>query len=262
MELPKDLREVEVVSTLDGSAEKCLLYSPEEGEKVPLLVGLHTWSCDRFNQIGEMLPRCRERGWALILPEFRGPNLTTNPRAPEAGGSHLARQDIVDALDFALENCNVDADRIFLLGGSGGGHMSLMMAGCAPERFTAISSWVPITDMAAWHGQNPNYAAHMEAVCGGVPGTSAAVDEEYRKRSPLSHLEGIRRANLCVHHGRYDQSVPYSHTWELAQELEKLGPERFFFEIFDGGHEIRYDVGFGWFDRWVEGGEEREKLTG
>ena len=38
MELPKDLREVEVVSTLDGSAEKCLLYSPEEGEKVPLLV--------------------------------------------------------------------------------------------------------------------------------------------------------------------------------------------------------------------------------
>jgi len=93
MELPEDLREVEVVSTLDGSVEKCLLYCPAGEQKVPLLVGLHSWSFDRFNQVGQMLPRCRERGWALMLPEFRGPNKTSNPRATQACGSRLAKPD-------------------------------------------------------------------------------------------------------------------------------------------------------------------------
>jgi len=229
---------------------------------VPLLVGLHTWSCDRFNQVGEMLPRCRERGWALILPEFRGPNLTGNPRAAQAGGSRLARQDIVDALDHALEGYPVDPARVFLLGGSGGGHMSLLMAAYAGERFAAISSWVPIADLAAWYGENPNYAAHVEACCGGPPGASAAVDREYRERSPLSHLEAMRAANLSVHHGRYDASVPYTHTWRLAQGLEAIGAERFFCDIFDGGHEIGYDAAFGWFEQCAGKAADGSQLTG
>jgi dipeptidyl aminopeptidase/acylaminoacyl peptidase len=249
VELPDDLCEVKVRSTLDGSEEPCLIHASGSDQAAPLLVGLHTWSADRFNQIAEMLPRCRQRGWGLILPEFRGPNLTTNPRAREAAATHLARQDIMDALDLAQADMKVDSERVFLLGGSGGGHMALMMAAYAPNRFTGISSWVPITDLAMWHGENPNYADHAAACCGGVPGSSQEVDEEYRQRSPLAHLEAMRDANLCVHHGRYDRSVPYTHTWRLAQGMEAIGAQRFFSEIFDGGHELRYDRAFDWFDQ-------------
>lgn len=262
MELPDGVREVEIPSTLDGSLEKSLLYCPQGTGPVPLLVGLHTWSCDRFNQVADMLPRCRDRGWALILPEFRGPNLVGNPRAPEAGGSRLARQDIVDALDHAMGECLVDPKSVFLLGGSGGGHMSLMMAAYAPRRFTGISSWVPISDMTAWHGENANYADHVEACCGGAPGQSDAIDAEYRERSPLTHVREMVEANLCVHHGRNDRSVPYTHTWKLSQEMERLGADRYFCEIFDGGHEIRYDVAFTWFDRLLAGANEEQKLSG
>jgi predicted esterase len=56
------------------------------------------------------------------------------------------------------------------------------------------------------------------------------------------------KVNFSVHHGRSDKSVPYSHTMNLALELEKFSPKKFFFEIFDGGHELRYDVAFRWFD--------------
>ena len=58
----------------------------------------------------------------------------------------------------------------------------------------------------------------------------------------------MRDANLAVHHGRFDRSVPYSHTWRLAQGLEAIGAGRFYFEIFDGGHELRCERAFAWFD--------------
>jgi len=260
--LPADLMEVRVRSSLDDSQEPCLVYGPENLAGGPLLVGLHTWSCDRFNQIDEMLPRCRDRGWGLLLPEFRGPNRTTNPRARQAAGTRLARQDIVDALDWALAQGMADPRQVFLLGGSGGGHMALMMAAYAPRRFTAISAWVPITDLAAWHGQNPAYAEHVAACCGGVPRSSAPVDAEYRERSPLSHVEAMREANLAVHHGRWDASVPYTHTWRLAQAMEAVGAGRFFCEIFDGGHELRYDQAFAWFDEQAEASPSTTALSG
>ena len=48
--------EIIVKSTLDSSKQPSLLYKSETNEKRPLLVGLHTWSNDRFNQINNMLP--------------------------------------------------------------------------------------------------------------------------------------------------------------------------------------------------------------
>ena len=263
MDLPEDLRDVEIPSTLDGSREKSLLHVPPDREGAPLLVGLHSWSFDRHNQVEAMLPRCRQRGWGLILPEFRGPNKTDNPRAPEACGSRLARQDIVDAVDFALREHALDADRVFLLGGSGGGHMAMMMAAYAPERFAGIGAWVGISDLAAWHGENPNYAAHIRACCGGAPGASSRVDDEYRERSPMTHVAEMVPATLAAHHGRFDPSVPYHHTWDLAVALEGLGAARFFCEIFDGGHELVYDRAFDWLDRLAgRDGDGGDVVTG
>jgi dipeptidyl aminopeptidase/acylaminoacyl peptidase len=250
----QEMREIETVSTLDGSREPSLLYLPDREGPVPLLVGLHTWSADRFNQAGPMLPFCRERGWALLLPEFRGPNLTSNPRAAQACASRLARRDILDAVDLVRGEAAIDPGAIFLLGGSGGGHMALMMAAEAPGRWRAVSSWVPITDLAAWHAQNPRYAPHVEACCGGPPGAGEAADREYRERSPLFRAKEMAAANLAVHHGRFDRSVPYGHTTALIGELERLGAERFYFEVFDGGHEIRYDAAFRWFERQLSSG--------
>ena len=248
-------------STADGEQEPYLVYLPESDTPVPLVVGLHTWSCDRFNQVDGMLPWCRKRGWGLVLPEFRGPNLTVNPRAPQACASPLAQQDILDALDAVSGEGTIDVDRVFLLGGSGGGHMALMMAANAPGRWRGVSSWVPITDLAAWHAQNPKYAPHIVACCGGSPGRSDDVDREYRTRSPLFLAEKLATANLYVHHGRFDASVPYTHTSYLAHEIEKHRPERFFHEIFDGGHEIRYDAAFRWFDTLVSAPQPNAEAT-
>lgn len=244
---------------MDSSPEKSWCYFPDDKKNIPLVIGLHTWSCERSNQLKNLRPLCQARGWALLLPEFRGPNLVNNPRAPQACASRLAKQDIIDALDSVLKQYPLDKNNVFLLGGSGGGHMALMMAAYAPTRFRAVSAWCPITDLAAWHGQNAAYAPHIEACCGGPPGASPEIDREYRERSPLFHAAVMTNANLSVHHGRFDASVPYSHTVNLALEIEKLGPKSFFFEIFDGGHDLLYDTAFNWFDKLAEPDEKREK---
>jgi len=258
--------EVEVVSSLDGSREKNLLFIPDAGKyrKIPLVVALHTWSCERSNQV-ELVEFCKERNWALLLPEFRGPNLTTNPRAHEACGSQLACQDIIDAVEFVQKNYSIDEKAVFLIGGSGGGHMTLMTSAYKPEMWRGASSWCPITDVALWHkyyGSGNGYAPHMEACCGGAPGSRAEVDYEYSKRSPMSYLTKLAKVNLSVHHGRFDKSVPCIHTINLAVALNALQPENFFFEIFDGGHESKPDLAFAWFDKLMDKTNEAVELTG
>lgn len=252
---------IKVRSSIDGSVEENLFYIPESGGNVPLLVGLHTWSENRFTEIPAVLERCQKRGWACLLPEFRGPNLATNPRAQEACGSVLAKQDIIDALEYVLAEYPIDKGNVFLLGGSGGGHMALMMAAYAPKVWKAVSAWCPITDLAAWHEQNANYAPNIAACCGGKPGTSEEVDRQYRERSPLSYAEQIAKANVFVHHGRFDHGVPYSHTCELIERVEELQPENFFYEIFRGGHELYSDAAFDWLAEHIEV-DVRQSLSG
>jgi acetyl esterase/lipase len=259
IEIMRSVQDITIVSSLDSSPEKSLFYFPKGKTNAALLVvGLHTWSSERISQLALFLPFCQKRGWALLLPEFRGPNLATNPRAKQACASLFAKQDIIDALDKIPMQYLIDKNNVFLIGGSGGGHMALMMAAYAPKRFRAISAWCPITDLAVWHRQNADYAAGIEACCGGKPGASPEVNKEYRDRSPLFQAAAMTNANLSVHHGRFDKSVPYSHTLNLGFALEKLGAKNFFFEIFDGGHDLHCDVAFAWFDKIA--GLERETV--
>ncbi len=157
--------EILVKSTFDGSLQPSLFYRASQSGR-PLLVGLHTWSFDRFNQINNMLPYAEELDFNLLLPEFRGPNLSSNPDAKDACGSLAARADIKDAIDYVIKNEGVDGDNVFLLGLSGGGHMALMMAGYCPEYFKAIGAFVPICDLARWAEENAGYRPHILACCG------------------------------------------------------------------------------------------------
>jgi len=240
-------REILIKSTLDSTMQPSLFYKSETNEKRPLLVGLHTWSHDRFNQINNMLPYAQKYDFNLLLPEFRGDNLKTNPICTQACGSNYAKQDIKDAIDYVIANENVDSENIFLLGLSGGGHMSLLMAGFCPEYFKAIGAYVPITDLEKWTKQNKNYCEHVLACC-------SDNTDEMKKRSPLSYVENIAKSNLKIFHGKFDPVVPVSHSLELYEEIMLRQPNaRIFLDIFDGGHEIDMETAFYWIISQYEG---------
>ena len=248
-------REILVKSTLDLSMQPSLFYKAETDEKRPLLVGLHTWSFDRFNQINNMLPYAEKYNFNLLLPEFRGNNLKTNPACTQACGSDYAKQDIKDAIDYVINKENVDSENIFLLGLSGGGHMSLLMAGFCPEYFKAIGAYVPITDLEKWTKQNKNYCDHVLACCSDNA-------DEMKKRSPLSYVENIAKSNLKIFHGKFDPVVPVSHSLELYEEIILKHPNsRVFLDVFDGGHEIDMETAFYWIISQYNGAR-KVKVTG
>jgi pimeloyl-ACP methyl ester carboxylesterase len=215
-------REVQIVSSRDGVQQSALFYVPPnsesgaKGKPAPLLVCLHSWSSNykSAEYMQEILGGCQNREWIFLSPDFRGPN-----KRVEACASDLAVQDVIDAVQYARQHANVDPRRIWLVGGSGGGHMALMMAGRAPSLWSAVSAWVPISNLTAWHQfckeQNFYYSKMMELCCGGPPGSPAA-DREFKLRSPLSHLEKAKSVRIDIEAGIHDghggAAVPISHS--------------------------------------------------
>ena len=167
-----------------------------------------------------------------IFPHFRGPNWT-----PEGCGSDAVISDLEDAVAYMKSVCSVDEKRIYLMGGSGGGHASLLMAGRRPDLFTAISAWCPISDVARWHKESlvryKNYAEHIEKACGGDPAASEEAAFQARLRSPLTWLSNA--ANVCpvdiatgIHDG-HKGSVPVGQAIRaynlLAAEEDRISEE-------------------------------------
>lgn len=231
----QDLKEI-AIPRKDGTTQPAFIYElPEAPESaVPLLVLLHTWSGDYKQQsfIGACQKECEQRGWYLIHPNFRGPN-----KRPEACGSELAQSDILAAVSWMIEHHKIDLDRVYLMGTSGGGHMSLLMAGRYPNRWAGVSAWVGISDLAAWHQQTKaagrKYYLDLEKSCGGAPGTSTEVDEQYRLRSPITWLADAKDLPLDINVGIHDGhtgSVPVSQSLHAFNILAKANgqPEKAF----------------------------------
>lgn len=216
-ELPK-LTEVLLASSLDGEKQPVLYWAPADAETrtTPLFVFLHSWSGDYRQNNNKWHSQAVKRGWIYIHPNFRGVN-----RTPKACGSKFARQDILDAVDFATSKFKVDRERIYLAGTSGGGHMAMLMAGHHPDRFSAVSAWVGISDLAEWYqfhvkdGEPQKYARMILSSLGAAPGTNENTDADYRDRSPLFHLHRVGQLPIQICAGINDGhsgSVPVSHS--------------------------------------------------
>lgn len=228
-------RLVEIKSTYDGRFEPCWFWYPEKAksQNVPLVVALHTWShgCKTKAAVRPVLEYAKKRGWAYLAPDFRGPNDTY-----DACGGKAAVQDIVDAVEYAKREVKIDAERVYIIGGSGGGHMALLMAGMHPEIWAGCAAFCPITDLSRWHadsmarhpGRSVRYAKMMEKACGGKPSKKA---HEYRSRSPLTHLAAAKKAKVPVYigtgiHDGWKGSVPVGHSVRafnvLAEEKDVI----------------------------------------
>ncbi len=217
---PAEIQDIKYLSKADNTLQPMYFYAPEEDTPAPLLVYLHPWSTDYRRDDGSAYAQwCVENNWAVIIPDFRGPNFR-----PEACGSELVVADINSAVDYALENASIDSHRIYLAGVSGGGYASLLMAGRRPI-WAGVSAWVPIYDLKDWHkhckSKGYGYTVQIENVCGGIPGTSPEVDEQYKLRSACTWLPKAKNVTIEISGGIHDVTIPVSHTLRAFNALAK-----------------------------------------
>lgn len=220
---PAQVVKVEIPAS-DGAMQQAMWFAPTSSGKKPLLVGLHTWSSNFASAGGDAVYAewCIAQGWIFVHPDFRGPNWT-----PQALGSDRAVQDVVEAVEWAKKQTEVDETRIYLVGVSGGGHMAMQMAGRHPEIWAGVSAWCGIGDVAHWHaehtknGRSDRYAENIVAALGKVP---AKDDSDAWRRSPESSLANSSSVPLDIAHGIHDGrkgSVPFEHSLRAFNVVAK-----------------------------------------
>jgi parallel beta-helix repeat protein len=226
---PDEVLKIDYFSNADSTQQPAMYYNSGSEKKKPLLVGLHTWS-GSYKQT-DSLPYyrwCQSKDWVFIHPNFRGPNKT-----PQATGSDLVIDDILSAVEYAKQNANVDTNRIYLVGVSGGGYTTLQAIAKLPDVWAAASAWASISDLTAWHAEctafGNRYAKMVELSCGGAPGESDSVDAQYLHRSPVNFLLNATSVPVDINAGIHDGfsgSVPVSHSINafnvLAQDADKI----------------------------------------
>lgn len=228
---PSEVAQVSYRSSADNTDQPALFYAPPDNSPKPLLVALHTWSSDcRQPESIVYAHWCLTHGWAFIHPDFRGPNVRR-----DATGSELAIQDVMSSVEYARLHANVDDTRIYLVGFSGGGYLSLLVAGRYLETWAGVSAWNPIADLNTWYSQSKKagneYAEQIAASCGGIPEAGTPAGRECAKRSPLTYLARARNTPFDLNAGVHDGHagpVPISHSLEafnlLAAESDQLTP--------------------------------------
>ncbi len=207
------VKTIQITSTADGSRQPALYYDSGSDWEKPLLVALHSWSGNYHQK--SSIPYAAwavDKDWVFIHPDYRGAFVN-----PKATGSEFAVQDIVDAVDYARRNARIDNNRVYLIGFSGGGMVSLLMAGRHPELWTAVAAWVPIYDLNEWYRHvfkvcNHHYVSQIAKSCGAPPLRGSPEERECEKRSPSKYLDNARGKPLRIYiaHGVQDDVVPPS----------------------------------------------------
>lgn len=211
---------VEIRSTADGSLQPLWVRVPPalpyKATRHPLLVLLHTWSYDLDQDFPAVEAEAAARGWLFVQPNFRGRN-----DRPEACGSSLAQQDILDAVEWVKGHYPVDETRVYLLGFSGGAYMTMLMVSRHPEPWAAASAWGGISDLTQWYREHrgDDYGRMLRACLGGDPLGSAKSAAEASARSPLTYLSASLRVPLDLAAGIGDSDVAPQHTLRAFRSL-------------------------------------------
>ena len=167
-------------------------------------------------------------GWILAYPDGRGSN----------NYDGIGEDDLFRVLDDLKARYHVDEDRIYLTGGSMGGHGSFRMPLRYPHIFTAGA---PI---AGWTDYREFYAHFYEQAEG--PKIPDYVDPSRRPiletASSLWQVENGRYNWLLIGYGTWDYINPPSNAEQVVQRAREFGFQGVFARGDWGGHGAGYDT--------------------
>jgi poly(3-hydroxybutyrate) depolymerase len=174
-----------------------LVVSPH-GRGVPPLANARLW--------GDLPARGR---FAVICPEGQGRKLVLYSWGWRGQIEDLGR--MRDVAHETLPWLRVNRDRVYVLGGSMGGHEALLVAAKYPRRFAGVAAFDSVTDFARRYRQFPlieNGASLQRLARQEVGGTPDTNPTGYALRSPINYVRAL--AHLAF---------PLQMWWSLADQI-------------------------------------------
>ncbi len=174
-------------------------------------------------------------GYVVLMPNPRGS--TSYGEAFERGcvgdWGGLDYEDLMAGVSALVERKIADPAQLYVSGYSYGGYMSSWVVG-QTQRFRAAAIGAPITDLVSSLGTDDIPHFNIESL-GGTPETSF---EEYRARSPLTHLQNVKTPCLVLH-WEGDLRCPIAQSEQFFTGLKLLGREVELVRYPGGSHGVR-----------------------
>ncbi len=207
------------------------VYVPER--PAPLLLLFHGWHGTRVSS--RKTAELFADRFVVVNVDMRGRGKSTG--TPDVNGWELL--DAVDALQFAKGEFGryiSHPERMYCLGGSGGGGNVYALLGKFPDLFTAGVALCGISDYAAWYRGDEvgEFRDDMDEWLGVHPDDAPDL---YRSRSGIHLVENLATP-LLTYHGDADPRVPVEMGRRYAARARELGKPVTYVELPGVGHGI------------------------
>ena len=187
--------------------------------KSPLIVALHGAGrpFDWMMGYEGMIDFAERDGFIVVSPLGYHPRGWYGSRGPGLGGNkpaaageeplpqnlgELSEKDVMNVLEIAKREFNVDADRIYLWGHSMGGAGTYHLAAKHPSLWAGLAVAAPAPS------------------------------------APPTQLEAFKHVPVLVLHGDDDRTVPVAQTREWVAKMKELGMQHLYIEVPGGDHSL------------------------
>lgn len=198
----------------------------ELGQAGPMVLLVHDgpWTRDypEFSVVHQWLAN---RGYNVLSVNFRG-STGLGKKTANAGDGEWGdkmQNDLLDAIEWAINERVADESRIAICGAGYGGYAALMGAVLAPGRFACAVDFAGITDLVAYTDVlRPSWKASASGmrVRLGANGTTENGRKFLASRSPLSFIDRLQ-CPLLIGHGANDTRVPISQSDAFVAALQQ-----------------------------------------
>lgn len=203
---------------IEGIFMNSLAHRP--GEPQPLIVDIHGGPAgvvtNRFDPEFQLLAGA---GYAILAPNVRGSccygDEVLRGLMGEVGDGEFV--DMMAGLDYAIENRDVDPERLGVRGWSWGGVASSYTI-TQTDRFKAASVGAMVGNWAAETGPGFNFDVSLWYI-GGTPWDNP---EEWAKRSSITHVRNVTTPTI-IFHGARDETSSVGQSLMFFTALRDIG---------------------------------------
>lgn len=210
-------------------------------KNLPLVLVVHggPWARDGW-MYAPAVQLLANRGYAVLQVNFRGSAGYGKAFQKAAIGQFAGKMhdDLIDGVNWAVEQGYADPDRVAIFGGSYGGYATLVGVTFTPEVFAAAIDYVGISDLSNFMRTlpeiaRPHLANNWHLFVGNPDDPEQLAD--MLARSPITKVDQIRTPLLVVQ-GANDVRVVQAESDNLVEALRSRGVEVEYMVKEDEGH--------------------------